>query len=96
MKSFIPIVCVVVLVSAVLGEFIKRLGNLYVYYNIFSFPGQNCANPKFTNIQTVVTSDSKLNTETVYTVNFSVDCDKNAKVNQERKFILFNNFSKNI
>ena len=84
MKSFIPIISIVVLVSAVFGELLnyKEISSLFIYISSI-FLGQNCANPKFTNIQTVVTSDSKLNTETAYTVNFSVDCDKNAKVNHE-------------
>ena len=41
--------------------------------------GQNCANPIFSSVKHVVTRDTKLNTETAYTVEFQVDCGKALK-----------------
>ena len=39
----------------------------------------SCTNPKFSNIRTSVTQDTKLNTETAYIVEFNVQCAKNSK-----------------
>lgn len=40
---------------------------------------ESCTNPKFSNIRTSVTQDTKLNTETAYIFEFNVQCAKNYK-----------------
>ena len=49
-----------------------------VLFAFFTY-SQACTNPKFSNVRTSVTQDSKLNTETAYVVQFNVKCAKNAK-----------------
>ena len=41
--------------------------------------GQNCVNPKFTDVKTHVTQDFKLNTETAFTVELKLECERGTK-----------------
>lgn len=44
--------------------------------------GQNCANPKFSDVKTHVTSDVKLNTQTAFAVEFKLECARGTKVSK--------------
>lgn len=49
-----------------------------VLFALFAF-SHACTNPRFSNVRTSVTQDSKLNTETAYLVQFNVKCAKNSR-----------------